>query len=106
MLATNHSPSIYHLLRAALMGCEAQGFNEVQVAEILVQLLQPDEKELDTHGAARFLGKSAATLERWRVRGTGPKYRKDTTGAVRYRVGWLKDHQNSGSFSDARTTES
>jgi len=101
MFVTNHSLPIYGLLRAALTGCEAQGFNEIQLAEILGPLLLPDEKELDTHGAARFLSKSAATLERWRVRGTGPKYRKDPTGAVRYRVGWLKDHQNSGTFSGA-----
>lgn len=106
MLVNNHSLSIYHLLRATLTGCEVQGLNEIQLAEILVPLLQPDDKELDTHEAARFLNRSVATLERWRWKGYGPKYRKDEQGLVRYRIGWLREHQNSGSFSDARATES
>ena len=34
------------------------------------------QKHYDTPGAAKLLGLSPKTLERWRLEGGGPKYRK------------------------------
>lgn len=39
----------------------------------------------DTHGAARYLGKSYETMKSWRWQGTGPKYYK-VGGSVRYYI--------------------
>lgn len=48
--------------------------------------MKPCEPELiDTTQAARILGISRSTLERWRVRGTGPRYVKHGRW-IRYRI--------------------
>ena len=93
---SNLSLPIYGLLRATLTGAEAQGLNQNELADLLVPLLQPDDRELDTHAAAVFCNKADSTMERYRCQGKGPNYRKDENGLVRYRIGWLKDWLNQG----------
>lgn len=42
--------------------------------------------EIDQANAAAILGKAPATLKSWRASGSGPPYRKNAGGAVRYRL--------------------
>jgi hypothetical protein len=46
---------------------------------------------VDTREAARILGRSAATLKRWRHEGIGPKY-VEIEGRVSYDVSVLLDY--------------
>ena len=46
---------------------------------------------VDTHEAAKILGRSAATLKRWRHEGIGPKY-VEMEGRVSYDVSVLLDY--------------
>jgi len=46
---------------------------------------------VDTREAARILGRSAATLKRWRYEGIGPKY-VEMEGRVSYDVSVLLDY--------------
>ena len=46
---------------------------------------------VDTRKAAEILGRSAATLKRWRCEGTGPSY-IEIEGRVRYDVAVLVDY--------------
>lgn len=48
-----------------------------------------DFQFVDTTRAAEILGVSRPTLERWRARGTGPRYVKHGRW-IRYRVGDLR----------------
>jgi Helix-turn-helix domain len=52
----------------------------------------PDDSDvlLDEKQTARCIKNSPSTLQKWRVRGVGPAFLK-INGAVRYRVGDLKD---------------
>lgn len=47
-----------------------------------------EPQNVDTPEAARILGLAPKTLERWRWRGVGPRYRK-LNGAVRYSIAEL-----------------
>ena len=42
----------------------------------LVQLLSASSRQLEPKAAAAYLNVSVRTLEEWRKRGTGPKWRK------------------------------
>ena len=53
------------------------------------QLLIP--QLVDTHRAAEILGRSAATLKRWRCEGTGPSW-VEIEGRVSYDVAVLLDY--------------
>lgn len=50
-----------------------------------------DEELLDTRAAARYLGVSPRTIERWRITGDGPEYVLHTPRCVRYRPTVLRE---------------
>jgi len=56
------------------------------------------EELLNEKDVARRLGISLGTVRRWRLLGTGPKFRKISAAAVRYRPEDLR------SYLDARPT--
>lgn len=62
------------------------------------------QRLLKTPEAAAYLGIAAATLETWRCRGGGPKYRKVGKRAVRYAPAdldaWLAERTRESTSDD------
>jgi hypothetical protein len=94
------SSNLIQLLQVTLDGCATQDMADAKVRQVIHSIIDDDQKELSTPDAADWLGKSEATLKRWRAHQCGPRYRKDAGGAVRYRMAWLKDYQTEGVVND------
>jgi len=65
---------------------------------------QSDSPYLDTRAAAGFLGLSSTTLESWRSRGGGPRYRKFGK-AVRYAIIDLQAFADASARGNTSQTE-
>ncbi len=83
-------------VRAALAGAVADNIPDTDFRQVLSTIAEDSNRELDTAEAARILGKSEVTLKRWRCAGTGPRYRKDNSRFVRYRLSWLHEYMEQG----------
>ena len=86
-------------LQTTLAGAIAQNLPDPQVRQIVLSIVDDDQRELTTVDAADYLNKSEPTLKRWRRKGIGPRYRKDAGGAIRYRLDWLREFQTEGVVS-------
>jgi hypothetical protein len=64
--------------------------NQMRRLEVVMKNSHPPEL-VNTHRAAEILGKSAATLKRWRYEGTGPNW-IELQGRVSYDVKVLMDY--------------
>lgn len=57
---------------------------------------QDDDRLINEHDAAAFLGYTVRALQNWRVRGGGPKFIKVSARSVRYRMrdllDWIDNH--------------
>jgi hypothetical protein len=83
-------------LRMALAGAESESLPDPEVRDVIMTIVSDGDRELDTKGAADYIGYSAPTLKLWRYKNQGPKYRKDAGGRIRYKVKWLNEHMNDG----------
>ena len=92
------------MLQTFLAGAVAQNMSDGEVARLVSGLLEDETKELTTIEAADYLNKTKATLERWRWAKTGPRYRKEQGGQVRYRTEWLREFQEGGQVIEGRDT--
>ena len=86
-------------LQTTLAGAIANNLPDSQVRQIVLSIVDDDQRELTTVDAADYLSKSEPTLKRWRRNGIGPRYRKDVGGAIRYRLDWLREFQAEGVVS-------
>lgn len=50
-----------------------------------------DSKLINEIMLADWICESVHTIQKWRVKGTGPKFVKSTSGSVRYKVGHIKE---------------
>ena len=94
MKTSNHPPAIIQTLRIALSGAEAEGLTDTEIRDVIMTIVSDGDRELDTKGAADYIGYSAPNLKLWRYKNQGPKYRRSEIGRIRYKVKWLNVHMN------------
>ena len=83
-------------IRLALSGAESERLSDTELRDVIMTIVSDGERELDTKGAADYVGYSAPSLKLWRYKNRGPRYRKDAGGRIRYKVKWLNEHMNDG----------
>ena len=59
---------IIQTLRIALFGAESEGLSDIEVRDVIMTIVSDDDRELDTKGAADYIGYSAPTLKLWRYK--------------------------------------
>jgi hypothetical protein len=85
--------SFYTLLNSLIAGAEQRGLDRHQLANMLKPVVYPDDEEFDTQAAAIICKRSPSTLERWRSKGLGPVYFKDSFGCVTYTGRTLREFE-------------
>jgi hypothetical protein len=83
-------------IKAALSGAVADDIPDEDFLEVLQTIAADADPELVTEEAAPIVGKSPVTLKKWRAKGIGPRYRKDLSGFVYYRMSWLREFNEQG----------
>ncbi len=78
-------------IKAALSGAVADNIPDEDFLEVLQTIAADADPELNTEEAAPIVKKSAVTMKKWRGKGIGPRYRKDPSGYVYYKMSWLRE---------------